>query len=108
MRTLEQKKLLTIIAAHPFKSIIIETLRGRGVGGYTMVDAKGVGAFGVQSGSLQSDTNLLIYVIISEARLKLLLADLDELMNRSYRIKVLVTDIAILPRKQSSSNTDQD
>lgn len=101
MRTLEQKKLLTIITAYAFKNVVTETLKNRGVGGYTLVDATGVGAFGVQSGALDSDSNLLIYVIISEARLNLLLQDLDELMNRSYRLKVIVTDIAILPRKPS-------
>jgi hypothetical protein len=67
-----------------------------------MVDATGVGAFGVQSGALDSDSNVLIYVILSEARLNVLLADFDELMNRSYRVKVIVTDVMILPRKKPS------
>ena len=62
----------------------------------------GVGAFGVQSGALDSDSNVLIYVILSEARLNVLLADFDELMNRSYRVKVIVTDVMILPRKKPS------
>lgn len=100
MRSLEQKKLLTLITAHAFKSIVIERLKAREVGGYTLVDATGVGAFGVQSGAFDSDSNVLIYVILSEARLKLLLEDFDDLMNRSYRIKVIVTDVMILPRKK--------
>ena len=81
---------------------MIEKLKSRQVGGYTMVDATGVGAFGVQSGALDSDSNVLIYVILSEARLNVLLADFDELMNRSYRVKVIVTDVMILPRKKPS------
>jgi hypothetical protein len=67
-----------------------------------MVDATGVGAFGVQSGALDSDSNVLIYVILSEARLNVLLEDFDDLMNRSYRVKVIVTDVMILPRKKPS------
>lgn len=102
MRSLEQKKLLTIITAHAFKNIVIEALKKREVGGYTVVDATGVGAFGVQSGVLDSDSNVLIYVILSETRLNLLLEDMDALMNRSYRLKVIVTDISILPRKKSA------
>jgi hypothetical protein len=39
---------------------------------------------------------------LSEARLNVLLADFDELMNRSYRVKVIVTDVMILPRKKPS------
>ena len=102
MRSLEQKKLLTIITAHAFKNIVIEVLKKREVGGYTVVDATGVGAFGVQSGVLDSDSNVLIYVILSQARLDLLLEDMDALMSRSYRLKVIVTDISILPRKKSA------
>lgn len=100
MRSLEQKKLLTIITAHAFKNIVIEALRLRDVGGYTVVDATGAGAFGVQSGALDSDSNVLIYVILSEARLNALLQDFDDLMSRSYRLKVIVTDVSILPRKK--------
>jgi hypothetical protein len=43
---------------------------------------------------------VLIYVILSEARLNTLLQDFDDLMNRSYRLKVIVTDVMILPRKK--------
>ena len=103
MRSLENKKLLTIITARPFKNMIIEVLRLRGVGGYTVVDASGAGAFGVQSGALEGDSNILVYVILSEARLAGVLEDFDELMNRSYRLKVIVTDISILPRKKASA-----
>lgn len=103
MRALEPKKLLTLITAHAFKNIVTERLKAREVGGYTVVDATGVGAFGVQSGALDSDSNVLIYVILSEARLNLLLEDFDDLMNRSYRLKVIVTDVMILPRKKAQS-----
>jgi len=103
MRSLEPKKLLTLITAHAFKSIVIERLKAREVGGYTLVDATGVGAFGVQSGALDSDSNVLIYVILSEARLNVLLEDFDDLMNRSYRLKVIVTDVMILPRKKGQA-----
>lgn len=103
MRALENKKLLTIITARPFKKMIIEVLRLRGVGGYTVVDASGAGAFGVQSGAFEGDSNILVYVILSEARLAGVLEDFDDLMNRSYRLKVIVTDISILPRKTASA-----
>jgi len=102
MRPLEQKKLLTIITARPFKNMVIEVLRLRGVGGYTVVDASGAGAFGVQSGALDGDSNILVYVILSEARLTGVLEDFDGMMDRSYRLKVIVTDISILPRKKAS------
>ena len=102
MRRLEPKKLLTIITSRAFEKMIIEAVRRRGVGGYTVVQASGAGASGIQSGMLDSDSNILIYIILSEARLITVLDDLDDMMNRDYRIKVIVTDISILPRKNAA------
>ena len=105
MRRLQPKKLLTIITSRAFERMIIDALRKRGVGGYTVVQASGAGASGIQSGMLDSDSNILIYVILSETRLVTLLDDFDDMMNRDYRIKVIVTDISILPRKNASKAT---
>ena len=103
MRRLEHKKLLTLITSRAFETMIIDALRARGVGGYTVVQASGAGASGVQSGMLDSDSNILIYVILSEKRLISLLDDFDDMMSRGYRIKVVVTDISMLPRKHDAN-----
>jgi nitrogen regulatory protein PII len=102
MRPLEQKKLLTIITARELEKRIIETARRRGVGGYTVVQASGAGASGIQSGMLDVDSNILIYIILSEARLMPLLEDIDEMMRRGHRLKAIISDITILPRKPVS------
>lgn len=99
MKRLEQKKLLTIITAGELESMLIAAMTKRGIGGYTIVQARGAGASGIQSGMLEGDTNILIYVIISEARLVSVLDDLEVLMKRGHRLKAIVSDIAILPRK---------
>ncbi len=99
MRRLEQKKLLTIITARELEKKIIETARRRGVGGYTVVQASGAGASGIQSGMLDIDSNILIYIILSEQRLIPLLDDLEGMMARGHRLKAIVSDISILPRK---------
>lgn len=101
MRRLEQKKLLTIITARELGKMIIEAARRRGVGGYTVVQASGAGASGIQSGMLDIDSNVLIYIILSEQRLIILLEDLKGMMARGYRLKAIVSDISILPRKPS-------
>ena len=107
MKRLEQKKMLTIITSRAFEKIIIQALRGRGVGGYTVVNASGAGASGIQSGMLDSDSNILIYVVLSEARMEFVFDDLDDMMQRGYRIKVIVTDISLLPRtKESDTSTN--
>lgn len=107
MRRLEQKKMLTIITSRAFEKMIIEAVRKRGVGGYTMVNASGAGASGLQSGMLDGDSNILIHIILSEPRLITVLDDLEGMMNRGYRIKAIVTDISILPRKIAPGSTSQ-
>ena len=104
MRRLEQKKLLTIITARELEKMIIEAARRRGVGGYTVVQASGAGASGIQSGMLDIDSNILIYIILSEQRLITLLDDLEGMMARGYRLKAIVSDISILPRKPTAAS----
>lgn len=105
-RSLEYKKLLTIVTARELEKMIVEVARRRGVGGYTIVPASGAGASGIQSGMLDVDSNILIYIILSEARLLTLLEDLDDMMRRGHRLKAIVSDIAILPRKPAGTPTD--
>ena len=99
MRQVEEKKLLTIIAPGELQRKVIETLKKRGIGGYTVVSATGAGASGLRSGMLVSDTSVVIYIIMSEPRLLTVLEDLDVMMSRGYRVKAFYQDISILPRK---------
>lgn len=99
MRALEQKKLLTLIAPRNLQRLLIDTAKRCGIGGYTAVPATGEGAGGLQSGGLDSDSNVVIQIILSEARLQTLLPEIDVLMSAGYRVKAMVSDISILPRK---------
>ena len=101
MREIEQKKLLTIITAGELQRMIVDQLKKRGVGGYTVVSATGAGTSGLQSGMLAGDSNVLIYIIMSEDRLQKVLKDMDKLMSHGYRVKAFYQDINILPRKKS-------
>jgi nitrogen regulatory protein PII len=100
MRRIEQKKLLTLIVPEELQRMTIETLSRRGIGGYTLVPATGAGAAGLRSGMLVNDANVVIYIILSEARLDAVLGDIEEMVERGYRIKALFQDISILPRKK--------
>jgi hypothetical protein len=102
MRPIEQKKLLTLIASEELVRTIVDTLRAHGVGGYTIVPATGAGTTGIRSGAL-TDSTMLIYVILSEARLMRVLEDIDAMMLRGHRVKALFQDISILPRKGSAT-----
>ena len=99
MREIEQKKLLTIITSGELQRMIVDQLKKRGVGGDTVVSATGAGTSGLQSGMLAGDSNVLIYVIMSEDRLQDVLKDMDKLMSHGYRVKAFYQDINIMPRK---------
>ena len=57
MRRLEPEKLLTIITADELESMLIAAMTRRGIRGYTIVQAHGAGASGIQSGVLEGDTS---------------------------------------------------
>lgn len=99
LRPLEQKKLLTIIAPAERQRMIVERLKKIGIGGYTVVSATGAGSTGLRTGMFDSDSSVVIYVIMSEQRLIDVLNDVDAMMRRGSRLKAFAQDISILPRK---------
>lgn len=106
MRQVEDKKLLTIFAPGELQRMLVEKLRKRGIGGYTVVSATGAGTSGLRSGMMISDSSVIIYIIMSEERLQSVLKDMDMFMSRGYRVKAFYQDISILPRKPSSTKDD--
>lgn len=104
MRQIEEKKLLTIITPGELQRMVVEQLKKRGIGGYTVVSASGAGTSGLQSGMLISDSSVILYVIMSDERLQNVLLDMDKLMSRGYRVKAFYQDISILPRKKTRSD----
>ena len=99
MREIEEKKLLTIITPSELQRMVVEQLKKRGIGGYTVVSASGAGTSGLESGMLVSDSSVILYIIMSEERLQKVLVDMDKLMSRGYRVKAFYQDISIMPRK---------
>lgn len=94
---------MTIIAPGELQRMVVEKLKKRGIGGYTVVSATGAGTSGLRSGMMISDSSVIIYIIMSEARVEGVLKDLDLFMSRGYRVKAFYQDISILPRKPSPS-----
>lgn len=100
MKRLVSEKLLTIIATGELENTLVEIARKRGVSGYTVVQAHGAGSSGIQSGMLDIDTNILIYIILPESRVSDLLDDLERLIRKHYHLKVFASEIMLLPLGQ--------
>ena len=54
---------------------------------------------------LDIDSNVLLYVILSEERVSTLLDDLERLMHKGHHLKVFVSDVGLLALKQSKPVT---
>lgn len=100
MHRLKPEKLLTIIASGALEKTLTELALRAKVSGYTVVEARGAGASGIQTGLLDIDTNILFKVIIPEMRISQLLDPLERMVNKGHHLKVFVSDIDVLMPEQ--------
>lgn len=96
MKRMVPEKLLTIIADGALESKLTKLAAKSGVSGYTVMEARGAGSSGEQSGNLDIDTNILIKIIVPESRISGLLDELERLLKKSYKFKVFVSDVYVL------------
>ncbi len=99
MKRLRPEQLLTIIASSVLESTLVEMVRKHGASGYTIVQASGAGSTGVQSGMLDIDTNILMHIVLPEARIPPLLDRLEQMMQKGHHLKVFVSGIGVLARQ---------
>lgn len=96
MKRLVPEKLLTIIADGALEAKLTKLACKSGVSGYTVTEARGAGSSGEQSGNLDIDTNILIKIILPEERVPVMLDEIERLLKKSYKMKVFVSDVAVL------------
>lgn len=96
MRALQPQKCLSLIAPRHLQRLLIETAQRCGVSGYTAVPATGAGHSGLQAGFLDSNTNVVLTILLSPEQLEALLPEINALLDASYSIKVMVSDVSVL------------
>lgn len=96
MKRLRPEKLLTVIVAAALAETLTNMLHRNGITGYTLLQASGSGSTGLQTGMLDGDSNILLYVVLSEERVSTLLDDIERLIRKGHRFKVFVSDVAVL------------
>jgi nitrogen regulatory protein PII len=96
MKRLVPEKLLTIIADGALEAKLTALARKSGVSGYTVMEARGAGSSGEQSGNMDIDTNIMFKIILPESRVPALLDAIEKLLKKSYKLKVFVSDVAVL------------
>jgi nitrogen regulatory protein PII len=96
MKRLSPEKLLAIIGPSALTDTLTEMLRRNGISGYTLLQASGAGTSGPQTGMLDIDSNIMLYVILSEERVPALLDEIERLMRKGHHLKAFVSDAAVL------------
>lgn len=101
MKRLRPEKLLAIISPTALTETLTNMLRREGISGYTLLQTSGFGSSGPQTGMQDIDSNVLLYVILSEERVSALLDDLERLLRKGHHLKVFVSDVGLLALEQS-------
>ncbi|MDX1253145.1 MAG: transcriptional regulator [Gammaproteobacteria bacterium] len=102
MVKLVSEKLIRIIAAAELEAQLVELSKRRSVSGYTVVDARGAGASGIQPGLMDIDSNILFLMVVPPEQFDEVMEDLAKIMRRGHHMMVLVSDTEVMRRKNVS------
>lgn len=96
-------KLINIVANAALEERLSEIAEAHMMSGYTVLDARGAGSAGLQTGALEGGSNILFMLIVPADRLDVVLADIERLMKRGHHLAVFITDTQVLRREKFSA-----
>lgn len=96
-------KLINIVANVTLEDRLVGIAERHGASGYTVLEARGGGSAGLQTGVLEGGSNILFMLVVPESRLDEVLADVERLMKRGHHLAAFITDTQVLrPEKFSA------
>ncbi|MFP5411223.1 MAG: P-II family nitrogen regulator [Gammaproteobacteria bacterium] len=96
-------KLINIVANVALEERLSDIAEAHAASGYTVLDARGAGSAGLQTGVLEGGSNILFMLIVPEAKLDEVLADIEKLMKRGHHLAAFITDTQVLRREKFSA-----
>jgi nitrogen regulatory protein PII len=96
-------KLINIVANAALEERLSDIAEAHAASGYTVLDARGAGSAGLQTGVLEGGSNILFMLIVPEAKLDDVLADIEKLMKRGHHLAAFITDTQVLRREKFSA-----
>jgi len=94
MTQLHPKKMVHVVANAALETRLAEIAKKNGATGYTVIDARGWGHAGVQSGALGADSNILFMALVSDEQpLVNALAALNE---AGHQLVVWVSEVGVM------------
>jgi len=100
MPQLHPMKLINIVANMTLEERLVDIAEAHDSSGYTILDARGAGSAGLQTGALEGGSNILFMLVITESKLKEVMADIEKLMKRGHHLACFVTDTQVLRREK--------
>lgn len=64
--------------------------------GYTVLEARGAGSAGLQTGVLEGESNILFMLAVPESTLDAVLEDVARLMKRGHHLATFISDAEVL------------
>lgn len=89
-------KLINIVANVALEDRLVGIAERHGASGYTVLEARGAGSAGLQTGMLEGESNILFMLAVPESRLDEVLADVERLMKRGHHLAAFITDTEVL------------
>ena len=93
-------KLINIIANATLEERLVGIAETHATSGYTILDARGAGSAGLQTGVLEGESNILFMLIVAESKLDAVLADIEKLMKRGHHLALFVSDTQVMRREK--------
>ncbi len=93
-------KLINIVANATLEERLVDVAEAHGSSGYTIVEARGAGSAGLQTGALEGGSNILFMLIVTEAKLSEVMVDVEKLMKRGHHLACFVSDTQVLRREK--------
>ena len=100
MPQLYPMKLINIVANAALEERLVGIAEAHETSGYTVLDARGAGSAGLQTGVLEGESNILFMLVVPESRLDAVLADVNKLMKRGHHLAAFVSDTQVMRREK--------
>ncbi len=102
MAQLHSMKLINIVANVTLEERLVDLAEAHATSGYTVLEARGAGSAGLQTGVLEGGSNILFMLIVPESKLAEVMVDVERLMKRGHHLACFVSDTQVMrPEKYS-------
>lgn len=95
-------KLINIVANATLEERLADIAETHQASGYTVLEARGAGSAGLQTGALEGGSNILFMLIVPESKLEEVMQDVEKLMRRGHHLAAFITDTQVLRREKFS------